>query len=110
MNENTTTDWVENVLKTFTFGKRRLFAWTSYRAHLVQSVKEFFNQGKIDLVVIPGGATGHIRVVDRSWNKPIKDQLREIYGQWMDQGPNTRQGRQYARTSIKTNYSIDFES
>ena len=24
MNENTTIDWVENVLKTFTFGKRRL--------------------------------------------------------------------------------------
>ena len=39
MNENTTIDWVENVLKTFTFGKRRLFAWDSYRAHLVQSVK-----------------------------------------------------------------------
>ena len=39
MNENATTDWVENVLKTFTFGKRRLFAWDSYRAHLVQSVK-----------------------------------------------------------------------
>ena len=26
MNKNTTIDWVENVLKTFTFGKRRLFA------------------------------------------------------------------------------------
>ena len=26
MNENTITDWVENALKTFTFGKRRLFA------------------------------------------------------------------------------------
>ena len=26
MNENTTIDWVKNILKTFTFGKRRLFA------------------------------------------------------------------------------------
>ena len=66
-------DWVENVLKTFTFGKRRLFAWHSFRAHLVQSVKELFNKGKTDLL----------------WNKPKKDQLREMYGQWMNEGPHT---------------------
>ena len=78
MNENTTIDWVENVLKTFTFGKRRLFAWDSFRGHLVQSVKGLFNKRKIDPFVIPGGATGHILAVDVSWNKPIKDQLREM--------------------------------
>ena len=61
MNENTTIDWVENVLKNFTFGKRRLFKWDSFRAHLVQSVKELLNKEKIDPVVIPGGATGYIR-------------------------------------------------
>ena len=44
MNENTTIDWVENVLKTFTFVKRRLFACGSFRAHLVQSVKELINK------------------------------------------------------------------
>ena len=65
-NENTTIDWVENVLKTFIFGKRRLFAWDSHRAHLVQSVKEMLNKGKIDPVVIPGGATGHIQVAEVS--------------------------------------------
>ena len=52
MNENTTIDWVENVLKNFTFGKRRLFAWDSFRAHLVQSLKELLNKRKIDPVVI----------------------------------------------------------
>ena len=89
MNEKATIDWVENVLKTFTFGKRRLFAWDSFRAHLVQSVKELLNKGKIDPVVIPGGATGHIQAADISWNKSIKDQLREMYDQWMDEGPHT---------------------
>ena len=79
MNKSTTIDWVENVLKTFTFGKRRLFAWDSHRAHLVQSVKELLDKGKIDPVVIPGGATGHIQAADVSWNKLIKDQLREMY-------------------------------
>ena len=89
MNANTTIDWVENVLKTFTFGKRRLFAWDSYRTDLVQSVKELHNKGKIDHIVIPGEATGHIQVTDVSWNKSIKDQLREMYNQWMDEGPHT---------------------
>ena len=89
MNENTTTDWFENVLKTFTFGKRRLFASDSFRAHLVQSVKELLNKGKIDPVVIPGGATGHTQAAYVSWNKPVKYQLREMYDQWMDEGPHT---------------------
>ena len=47
------------------------------------------NKGKIDPIVIPGGATGHIQAKDVSWNKPIKDQLREMYDQWMDEGPHT---------------------
>ena len=33
----------------------------SFRAHLVQSVKELLNKGKIDPIVIPGGATGDIK-------------------------------------------------
>ena len=66
VNEDTTIDWVENVLKIFNFGKRRLFARDSFRAHLVQSVKELLNKGKIDPVLIPGGTTGHIQVTDVS--------------------------------------------
>ena len=47
------------------------------------------NKGKIDPVVIPGGATGYVQAADISWNKPIKDQLREMYNQKMDEGPHT---------------------
>ena len=74
MNENTTIDWVENVLKTFNFGKRRLFACDSFRAHLVQSVKELLNKGKIDPVVIPGGTTGHTQAphVSRSTERNVR--------------------------------------
>ena len=35
MNENTTIDWFENILKTFIFDKKRLFAWDSFRSHLL---------------------------------------------------------------------------
>ena len=67
----------------------KLFAWDSFGAHLVQSVKDLLNRGKIDLVIIPGGGTGHIQVADVSWNEPTKDQLRKMYSQWMDEEPHT---------------------
>ena len=88
MNEDTTIHWINNVLKTFAFGSRRLFAWDSYRAHLTDSVKELMSKGKIDQVIIPGGATGHIQAPEVSWNKPMKDKLRELYDQWMEEGPH----------------------
>ena len=40
-------------------------------------------------VIIPGGATGHIQAPDVSWNKPMTDMLREMYDQWMDEGPHS---------------------
>ena len=46
------------------------------------------SKGKIDQVIIPGGATGHIQAPDVSWNKPMKDKLRELYDQWMEEGPH----------------------
>ena len=84
MSENATMDWVENVLKIFSFGKRRLFVQDNFRAHLVQSVKELLNKGKTDPTVIPGGALDILKL-QLSWNKPIKDQLKEMYDQWMDE-------------------------
>ena len=44
------------------------------------------SKGKIDPVVIPGE---YIQATDVSWNKPIKDRLRKMYDQWVDEGPHT---------------------
>ena len=73
LDENTTIDWIKDVLKTFTFCKRRLFSWDSFRVHLDQSDKELLKKGKIDPAIIPGGATLHNQAAEISWNKPIKD-------------------------------------
>ena len=56
MNELTTIDWIDKVLKTFNFGTKRLLAWDSYRAHLTHEVKDLLRKSKIDQVIIPGGA------------------------------------------------------
>ena len=66
-----------------------MFVSGNYRAHLVQSIKELLNKGKIEPVVIPGGAAGHIEAAGVLWYKPMKDQLREMYNQWMDEGSHT---------------------
>ena len=77
------------------------------------------NKGKIDPIVIPGGATGHIQAKDVSWNKPIKDQLREMYDQWMDEGPHTytKEGnmcgppiKQIVQWILKTSLDLDKET
>ena len=70
MNELTTIDSIDKVLKTFNFGTKRLLAWDSYRAHLTHESKDLLRKGKIDQVIIPGGATGHIQAPDVCWNKP----------------------------------------
>ena len=64
---------------------------------MIQSVKELLNKRKIDGVVIPGGATGHIQAADVSWNKSIKDQLREMCDQSMDKGLHTQTKGGYLR-------------
>ena len=81
MNENATMDWVENVLKTFTFGKRKLFAWDNFRAHFVQSEKNCSTKEKPTPL--------SFLVVHWTLNKPIKDQLKEMYDQWMNEGSHT---------------------
>ena len=47
------------------------------------------NKKKIKHTVIPGGATGYIQAAEKSLNKTIKDQLREMYDQWTDEEPHT---------------------
>ena len=83
MNENTTIDWVVNVLKTFTFVKRRLFACGTFRAHLVQSVKELINKGKLDPAVIPGGATTYSsgrRIMEQAYKRSSERNVRRVDG------------------------------
>ena len=69
------------------------------------------NKGKINPVVIPGGGTAHIQTAYILLNKPIKDQLREMYDQWMDEVPHTyTKDCTMSRPPLKQISSVDFES
>ena len=83
MNEELTERYCREVLGTFTFGRRRLLAWDTFRCHLTPEVRETLNKGKIDPVIVPGGCTKYIQAPDVSWNKPMKEHLRTMYDKWL---------------------------
>lgn len=55
----------------------------SFRGHLVQPVKTAIEEGKTELVIIPGGLTSVLQPLDVAINKPFKDHLRRLYGEWI---------------------------
>ena len=86
MDEELTERYSREVLGVFTFGARRLLACDSFRCHLTPAVKYLLNKGKIDSTIVPGGCTKYIQARDVSWNKPLKEYLREMYDLWLADG------------------------
>jgi len=60
-----------------------LLAWDAFRCHLTPRVNDILNRAKVDSVIIPGGCTKFIQAPDVSWNKPMKEYLREMYDNWL---------------------------
>lgn len=42
-----------------------------------------------DVAIIPGGCTSKLQPCDVSWNKPFKDHYRELYDDWLFNGPTS---------------------
>ena len=85
MDEELTERYCREVLGVFTFGAR-LLAWNSFRCHLTPAVKDLLNKGKIDSAIVLDGCTKYIQAPDVSWNKPMKEYLREMYDLWLADG------------------------
>ena len=83
MCDSLTEKFCHEVIGTFSFGNRRLFAWNSFRCHPTPGVNSILNRAKVDGVIIPGGCTKFIQAPDVSWNKPMKEYLREMYDEWL---------------------------
>jgi hypothetical protein len=59
----------------------------AFRGHLTEKVKTVAsNQLNTDLVIIPGGMTSQLQVLDVVVNKPLKDRLRCLYREWLLSG------------------------
>jgi len=69
--------WVENVWSKRTndnslLNPRSLLVLDSFRGHLVDSVKQKFNEAATNMAVIPGGLTSKLQPLDVAMNKSFR--------------------------------------
>lgn len=83
MDEAFTEQFCREVIGTFSSGTRRSLAWDAFRCHLTPRVNDILNRAKVDSVIIAGGYTKFIQAPDVSWNRPMKEYLREMYDSWL---------------------------
>uniref|UniRef100_A0A8C4T4I5 DDE-1 domain-containing protein n=1 Tax=Erpetoichthys calabaricus TaxID=27687 RepID=A0A8C4T4I5_ERPCA len=62
---------------------RSMVVLDAFRGHLTSGVKEKIETLNSDLVIIPGGMTSQLQVLDVVVNKPFKDNLRKEYNNWL---------------------------
>ena len=82
-------DWVKVVWSRRSgalLKKRGMLVLDSFKGHLTQEVKEEVKKANTDLVVIPGGMSSQLQVLDVVVNKPFKDHLRQLYNDWLLEG------------------------
>ena len=56
----------------------------SFREHLVESVKNRFNEKQTNIAIIPDGLTSKLQPLNIAINKSFKVKLRYYYNEWMN--------------------------
>jgi hypothetical protein len=82
-------DWVKVVWMQrpdTLLNKRGMPVVDSFKGHLTQQVKEEMRKANTDLVMIAGGMTSQLQVLDVAINKPFKDHLRQLHIDWLLDG------------------------
>jgi hypothetical protein len=107
--------WIELVWKPWVRlrpGRHTALILDDYNVHQTAKVKEALNKLGTFVILLPGGTTNHIQVLDVGINKPFKNALRKASRQWMiDNPPTTKRGRpEIARTLIEAWESPDIVS
>jgi hypothetical protein len=55
----------------------------AFKGHLTPEVKFAIHAMNTDLLVIPGGMTSQLQVLDVAVNKSFKDPLKQLYSEWL---------------------------
>ena len=85
MNAELFLKFLRQVLGMFSF-KKRLFAWDTFEAGMIDDVRKLLKQMKTDDALIPGGCTKYVQAPCVVWNKPFKGHVMESYDEWLDLG------------------------
>lgn len=92
MTANLMEDWLKNVWNKRPDAAQQMRAMLvldSFRGHITNEVKQKIKSLKSDLVIIPGGLTSILQVIDVVINKPFKDSLKKLYEDWLLNGNHT---------------------
>ena len=82
-------DWLKVVWGAHYGGlskRRNMLVLDAFRGHLTEPIKSQVRAMNGDLVIIPGGMTSQLQVLDIVVNKPFKDNLRKKYTEWLLSG------------------------
>jgi hypothetical protein len=55
----------------------------AFKRHLTPEIKATGSSMNVDLVVIPGGMTSELQVLDDVVNKLFRDHLKQLYSEWV---------------------------
>ena len=87
MDANLTKDWLNQVwCKPGTGQQRRMLVLDAFRCHRMPCLKAMLAENRTDLVIIPGGMTSQLQVMDVSCNRPFKQHMRSKWNEWMFSG------------------------
>ena len=81
MNEELTLRWIKEIIGMFSF-KKRLLAWDTFEAHLMDSVKRQLKDANTGAAYIPCGCTKYIQAPDVMWNAPFKAYMSTTTNGW----------------------------
>ncbi len=78
--------WIKNVWtqRNALNNLRFLLVLNSFRRHLIESVKNRFNEKQTNIAVIPDRFTSKLQPLDIAINKSFKVNLHQYYNDWMN--------------------------
>lgn len=79
-------DWLEVVWRRRTGAvprQRGMLILNGFRCHATDSVKSSMENMNTDMVIIPGGLTSQLQVLDVVVYKPLNDSVRAQYSNWL---------------------------
>lgn len=86
MTEDLMQDWLEVVWRRRTGAvpkQRGMLILNGFRGHATDSVKSSMESMDTDMVIIPGGLTSQLQVLDVVVCKPLNDSVRAQYSNWL---------------------------
>ena len=84
MNENLFIYWINRIQVPYSSKfPRTLLIMDQFSVHKLDAVKKLLNKSKTDILLIPPGFTSILQPLDIYINKPLKDQLRSGWENYM---------------------------